>query len=105
MILTVGVMSVWSIIKPPFEHGIQILSLVLTGYMPLTLWRHMTNAGVFVFRRNIGLLYHRNISLIDAFIAQALLEFAGTTTALTVVTAVLLAAGLVDSAGTCPAGC
>jgi capsular polysaccharide transport system permease protein len=96
MILTVGVMGVWSIIKQPLEHGVQILSLVLTGYMPLTLWRHLTNAGVFVFRRNIGLLYHRNISLIDTLMAQALLEFAGTTTALTVVTAVLLATGLID---------
>jgi capsular polysaccharide transport system permease protein len=96
MILTVGVMAVWSMIRPPFEHGVQILSLVLTGYMPLTLWRHITNGSIFLFRRNIGLLYHRNIGLMDTFVSQTLLEFAGTTTALAVVTAVLLAAGLVE---------
>jgi capsular polysaccharide transport system permease protein len=96
MILTAGVMGVWSIIKPPYEHDVRVISLVLTGYMPLTLWRHMTNAGIFVFRRNLGLLYHRNVSLLDVFISRMLLEFAGTTTALTIVTMLVTASGLVD---------
>jgi capsular polysaccharide transport system permease protein len=96
MILTAGVMGMWSLIKPPFEHGVQIVSFVLTGYMPLTLWRHMTNSAVYLFRRNAGLLYHRNISLLDAFIARMFLEFIGTTTALAVVLTVILAAGIVD---------
>src|ERR1700720_262482 len=61
MILTAGVMGVWSVIKPPYEHDVRVISLVLTGYMPLTLSRHMTNAGIFIFRRNLGLLYHRNV--------------------------------------------
>jgi capsular polysaccharide transport system permease protein len=95
MILTVGVMMVWSILKPSYEHGVQIISLVLTGYMPLTLQRHMSNAGIFIFRRNAGLLYHRNITLIDTFASRMFLEFAGTTTALFVVTASLVAFGLV----------
>ncbi len=95
MILTVGVMTIWSLVKQPFEHGVQLISLVLTGYMPLTLWRHMLGAGVGLFERNAGLLYHRNISLFDAFFSRMLLEFIGTTTALIVVTAVLLSLGLI----------
>ena len=47
-----------------------IVALVLTGYMPLTLWRHITNAGVFAFRRSIGLLYHRRITLVDTLLAR-----------------------------------
>jgi len=96
MILTIGVMSVWSLVREPVEHGIRLVMLVLTGYMPLTLWRHLTNNSVFVFRRNVGLLYHRNISLFDTYLAQSILEFAGTTAALTVVTTALTAAGLVE---------
>src|SRR5262245_54023087 len=46
MILTAGVMAIWSLIRPPYEHGVQIVAIVLTGYMPLTLWRHIANAGV-----------------------------------------------------------
>src|SRR5262245_38184909 len=95
MLLTAGVMAIWSLIKPPYEHGVQIVALVLTGYMPLTLWRHMTNAGVFAFRRNLGVLYHRHITLVDTLLARILLELVGTTTALLVVYGVLLAAEVV----------
>jgi capsular polysaccharide transport system permease protein len=95
MILTAGVMVVWSFLKPAYEHGIEIVSLVLTGYMPLTLWRHVTNSGVRMFQGSIGLLYHRNISLIDIFLARVTLELTGTTCALIFVYCVLLAAGLV----------
>src|SRR5262245_43972077 len=96
MILTAGVMGIWSLIRPPYEHGIQIVAIVLTGYMPLTLWRHITNAGVTAFRRNIGLLYHRHVTLIDTLLARTLLEFAGTTCALLVVYGVLLSADIVE---------
>ena len=95
MLLTTGVLFLWSALKGPYEHGVQVISLVMTGYMPLTLWRHMTGAGVFAFRRNMGLLYHRHISLFDAFFARMILEFAGTTTALLTVYLVLLATGLI----------
>jgi capsular polysaccharide transport system permease protein len=96
MILTGGVMLLWSFLKSPYEHGMQIVSFVLTGYMPLTLWRHLTSAGIFAFRRSIGLLYHRQISLIDVVAARMLLEFCGTTAALTFVYAVLLLGGIVE---------
>src|SRR5258708_25014933 len=95
MILTVGVMGVWSMIKAPSEHAVQIVAIVLPGYMPLTLWRHFTNAAVFIFRRNAGLLYHRNISLLDTFLSRMFLEFVGTTTALATVSGLLLAADII----------
>ena len=96
MILTAGVLVLWSALKAPYEHGVQIISLVMTGYMPLTLWRHMTQAGVFAFRRSMSLLYHRHITLLDAFIARMILEMIGTTTALVIVYLILFAAGLVS---------
>lgn len=95
MILTLGVMGVWSLLKSPYEHGIQIISIVLTGYMPLTLWRHITGSGNFAFRRSIGLLYHRKISMLDVVFGRLLLELIGTTTALLVVYCVLYLSGIV----------
>lgn len=94
MVLTVGVMGLWSVIKGEREHGLSIIALVLTGYMPLTLWRHMTNASVLILRRNSSLLYHRHITYIDVFLGRMLLEFVGTTAALLVVMSSLLALGL-----------
>src|SRR5262245_54593735 len=96
MLLCVGVMIVWSLIRVPFEHGIPLVAFVLTGYMPLTLWRHITNGGLHAFLRNSGLLYHRHVSLLDVFFTIVTLEFAGTTTAFFLVAATLIATGAVD---------
>ncbi len=97
MLLTAGVMIVWSYLKSGDQHGVGVMTVVMTGYLPLTLWRHMTGAGVHAFRRSIGLLYHRHISLLDTLFARLLLEFAGTTAALLTVYGVLGLAGLVET--------
>lgn len=96
MILCVGVMFVWSILGGHGKDGIKVVELVLTGYMPLTLWRHLTGAVVGMFRSNVGLLYHRQVSLLDIVLARQLLEIAGTTTALLVIYSFLVISGLVE---------
>jgi capsular polysaccharide transport system permease protein len=96
MLLCVGVMIVWSAIKAPFEHGMALVALVLTGYMPLTLWRHITNSGILAFKRSLGLLYHRHVTLMDVLFTRIFLEFAGTTTAFVLVSGVLIAANVIE---------
>lgn len=96
MILTVGVLFLWSLLKGTYEHGLKIVELVLTGYMLLTLWRHLTNSMILLFRRSTALLYHRAVGLYDIFFSRVLLEFAGTTTALVVVVVFMLLIGLID---------
>jgi capsular polysaccharide transport system permease protein len=95
MILTVGVMMIWSLMKGEREHGVDIIALVLTGYMPLTMWRHLTNGAIYVLRRNSALLYHRYITLFDIFASRMMLEFLGTTAALVMVTGTLIALDLI----------
>lgn len=96
ILLTVGVMVIWSFIKSGDEHGIGLLSIVMTGYLPLTLWRHISQAGVHAFRRSRGLLFHRHISLVDSLLSRLLLEFVGTSGALFMVYGVLALAGAVE---------
>lgn len=97
MLLCVGVMLLWSFIHAPFEHGIGVITIVLTGYMPLTLWRHLTvQAGIKPFSRSLDMLYHRQVSMLDIFTVRCFLEFTGATAAFLVVTLILLASGLVD---------
>lgn len=95
MLLTSGVMLIWGA-RSSHEHGIEVVGIVFTGYMPLTLFRHLTNRGVGVYRNSITLLYHRHITYIDVLLATAALEFAGMTTALVIVYAALLAANVVQ---------
>ncbi|CAN7635951.1 ABC transporter permease [Rhizobium rhizogenes] len=92
MILTGGVMIMWTLLRHE-AHGLTVVAFVLSGYMPLTLWRHVTGHAVSCLRQNLPLMYHRQIRLADALISRALLEIGGTTTALIVVYIVVRLAG------------
>ena len=96
MILTSGVMLVWTLIKGPTTHGVSVVTFVLTGYMPLTLWRHMTLNAPRLLRRNASLLCHWPIVHSDFLLARLTLEFLSTTAALCIVYFVVFTAGLVD---------
>lgn len=99
MLLTAGVLVLWSQMKGGFEHGVRLVELVLTGYMLLTLWRHLTSATIQLFRRNAFLLYHRPITALDFFFARVVLEFAATTAALLIVVVPLVLLGIVNPVG------
>jgi capsular polysaccharide transport system permease protein len=96
MILTAGVTIVWSLIRPAIYHGIPIVAFVLTLYMPLTLWRHLTNPLVRLMHQHEGLLYHRIIQQDDILAARLLLEFLSTSTALVIVLFVTSSFGLIN---------
>lgn len=95
MILTAGVMVIWTVTMGNTKNGLKLIELVLTGYMPLTLWRHMTNCCITIFRRSASLLYHQSIGLYDILIARLLLEFIATSAAFLVVWGTLYTLGLV----------
>lgn len=97
MILTIGVMIIWSTLNKGKE-GIRMVELVLTGYMPLTLWRHLTGSVLGVLRGSWGVLYHRQVSLFDLLISRQLLEIIGATAALLVVYITLIVTGVVEPA-------
>src|ERR1022692_2232285 len=61
MIFATGVAILWSIIKPPYEHGLKIIPFIITGYMPLILIRQTISFSVTAIRVNSELLYHRMI--------------------------------------------
>jgi capsular polysaccharide transport system permease protein len=96
MILTSGVMIVWSLIKEPVIHGVPIIAFVLTGYMPLTLWRHLTNPLVKILRLNASLLYHRPLSIVHLISARIFLEFFSISAAASVVYFVVLSVGMIE---------
>ncbi len=96
MILTCGVMVIWSVMGGHNKDGVKAVELVFTGYMPLTLWRHLTGPVINMFRSNAALLYHHRITLLDMVIARQLVEFSGTTAALVVIYSTLFLFGMVD---------
>jgi capsular polysaccharide transport system permease protein len=96
MILCAGVATIWYLVKPPFYHGVPIVAFVVTGYMPLTLFRHLTGPSARLFRRSVGLLVHRQLGLLDIFLSRMTLEFAGSTMAFAVIYLTLYFAGAAE---------
>lgn len=97
MILCSGVLVVRSFISGGHENGIPLIAMLWSGYMPLTLWRHLSSAGVNSIRRSAGMLYHRDISIFDCFLSTFVIETGGCTMAAFIVYWVLYTFDLIGA--------
>lgn len=73
-----GVAIVWTAIRPAREHGVAMTALVVTGYVPLTMWRHCVGRGVKAYESNGSLFFHRQVTPFDVITARTFLEIIGT---------------------------
>lgn len=73
-----GVAILWTAIRPSHEHGLPMTAIVITGYVPLTMWRHCLGHAVKAFEANGSLLFHRQVTPMTIIIARASLEIIGT---------------------------
>ncbi len=96
LVLTVGVMGMWTISGQTHGHGIGVVPMALSGYTMITLWRHLTGRQVHAIRHSMGLLFHRNVSLLDVLIARCLLEVVGVLAAFFVAWTPLTLLGFLD---------
>jgi capsular polysaccharide transport system permease protein len=71
----VGVL--WRALKGPFEFGLDIIAFVVTGYLPLVMFRSAVNRGVKTFTANGGLMYHRQIKILDLLLVRFAIEVIG----------------------------
>jgi len=91
-----GVVLIWSMAHGRQEHGIPIVAFVITGYVPLVLWRHIVFRSVHCFRSNAHLLYHRQLRMLDLLVARFVLEILGNAMAFLVVAFIFGAVGLYE---------
>lgn len=91
-----GVMILWGVTKPAYEHGVRLSPFVMTGYMSLVIIRHLIGLMASAIQSNTGLLYHRQIKPVHILFSRALLEVGGGTIAYFIVYVVLLAIGQVS---------
>ncbi len=97
LLFCVGVLFLWGLIRPHYDHGIPVLPFVMTGYLPLTLLRHMVNHGLTCVKANSGLLYHRRLTVLHFFTARLSLEFIGVSLAFLVEYVVLATYGFASA--------
>ncbi|NDW54607.1 ABC transporter permease [Aliiroseovarius sp. PrR006] len=90
--LVTGVILIWGLSQSDGKNGLPIITFVISGYMPLTLWRHVSSYPR-LMSNNFGLLYHRQTSVFDIIIARTLTELAGVTAASLIVYFFVLTSG------------
>lgn len=81
---------IWRLTKGPEEHGISVIAFVISGYIPITLFRHGVSKSVASFTANSSLLYHRQIKIIDFIFVRFLIELIGGMMAYTFIGIVLI---------------
>lgn len=77
LILSLLVMIGWTIAKGTHDRDVGVIPFVLTGYSVITLWRHLMGRMTHCLRHNAGLLFHRNVHVLDTLLARGLLEIGG----------------------------
>jgi capsular polysaccharide transport system permease protein len=96
MMFTLGVTALWA--GAGLRHGtsLPIVAFALTGYSSVLLWRNCATRCSMAIPPNMGLLYHRNVRVLDLFVTRILLEVAGTTMSFLVLSTVWISLGWME---------
>ena len=96
MLFTLGVAALWTATKSAHGSDIPIIAFALTGYSSVLLWRNMPGRCIGALLNNLSLLYHRNIRVLDIYLARLMLEFGGATISFFVLSIVFLSIGWLE---------
>ncbi len=77
LLFAVLVGLLWRGMKGPSEYGVDIFSFVVSGYIPLVLFRSSISRAVQSFTANGSLMYHRQIKVLDIIMVRCFLEIVG----------------------------
>ena len=96
LIFAIPVLLTWSVVRASSEHGVPMMSFLWTGYLPLLMFRHVGGRMLMFVRVNAGLLYHRQVTIFDIFLARCLLEVVSSLTAVMVSGVLFYSLGMMD---------
>lgn len=94
LLFAVLVGLLWRAMKGPLEFGVDIMAFVVSGYLPLVLFRSSLSRAVNSFTANGSLMYHRQIKVLDLLLVRFLIEMVGHMMAYVFIALVLGALGL-----------
>ncbi len=96
MSFTLGVTALWTISKVTHGMNLPITAFAVTGYSTVLLWRNCANRCALAILPNQSLLYHRNVRVLDLFIARVLLEVSGATMSFMFLSILFICLGLME---------
>jgi capsular polysaccharide transport system permease protein len=93
MLFTLGITTLWMLMRTTHGSGLPITAFAITGYSSLLLWRNCSNRAIKAVEVNLSLLYHRNVKVLDVLIARISLEVIGASISAIVLTLVFSSLG------------
>lgn len=90
MMFTLGVAALWAAGGMHTVSVIPIVAFAITGYSSVLLWRNTVTRCTTGIRDNTGLLYHRNVRVLDVMVTRIILEAAGATASFVVLSCVFI---------------
>ena len=96
LVFAIPVLFVWRAVRGSHEHGIAVFPFLWSGYLAILLFRHIGGRILMFVRVNAGLLYHRQVTILDVFLGRALLEIGSNLAALIASFALFYALGFLD---------
>ena len=86
MLFTLGITTLWTILKATHGVDIPITAFAVTGYSSILLWRNCSNRAIKAIESNHSLMYHRNVRVFDVLMARLILEISGATVSIITLT-------------------
>lgn len=96
MLFTLAIMGMALFVKMREFSGMPVVAFALTGYSCMFFWRNIANRCKGAIGSNAGLMYHRNVKILDIFFTRVLLEAVGGTTAFIILVLIFTNLGLMD---------
>ena len=96
MVFTIGVALMWAESGLRHFSNVPVFAFAITGYSSVLMWRTTVSRCNHAVRENFNLLYHRNVLVLDVFLARILLEMAGVTASFTFLILLFTAGGVID---------
>lgn len=93
MLFTLGIAALWSASRAAAWSSLPVLPFALSGYGAVLLWRNTANRCAHAIEPNKSLLFHRNVRIVDLYLARALLEVAGVSMAMMVLAGAFILGG------------
>ncbi len=86
MLFTLGIAALWTFAKLHTLMDVPIIAFAITGYSSILIWRNTASRCSKAIEPNLSLMYHRNVKVMDIFLARVILEVVGGLASLTVLT-------------------
>ncbi len=86
MMFTLGIAGLWYMANLHVYSSIPIIAFAITGYSSVLVWRNAANRCTNAIEVNLGLMYHRHVKVADILLSRVLLELAGGTASIGILT-------------------